>query len=164
MHSLAGLTWEPPTNRQNSIASRGSIAPATTYNQTAPLRLEETSTIGGKTAFSGRSADSAKKDKITPDNQVRVYGRDELAVSRTNKFGGAQNIKMKPKNKDGAEKTERPEKERKGFRSLKNLHADSTQAARVPSSSPTHLEVSVTNAPSAKSPDDGAKFYAAMGM
>ncbi|KAK3631791.1 hypothetical protein LTR22_020929 [Elasticomyces elasticus] len=160
MHSSAGLTWKPPMNRQNSIASRGSYAPATTFNQTAPLQLEETKTISGK---SSHSTDSVKKDKITPDSQVRVYGRGELAVPR---LSGAQNIKMKPKNKDSADKIEKPEKERKGFRSLKNLHADSTEATRVPSSTHSTLGASVTSAASVKSKpaDDGAKFFAAMGM
>ncbi|KAK3629694.1 hypothetical protein LTR56_017900 [Elasticomyces elasticus] len=152
MHSSAGLTWKPPVNRQNNIASRGSYAPATTFSQTPPLQLEETSTIGGK---SSHSTDSAKKDKITPDSQVRVHGR-----------GGAQNIKMKPKNKEGTDKPEKPEKEMKGFRSLKNLHADSTEATRVPSSTHSTLGASVTSAVSVKSKpaDDGAKSFAAMGM
>ncbi|KAK3628189.1 hypothetical protein LTR22_022447 [Elasticomyces elasticus] len=160
MHSSAGLTWKPPVNRQNSLASRGSYAPATTFNQTAPLQLEETSTIGGK---SSHSTDSAKKDKITPDSQVRVYGRGELAVPR---FSGAQNIKMKPKNKEGTDKPEKPEKQKKGFRGLKNLHADSTEVIRVPSSTHSTLGASVTSAVSVKSKpaDDGAKFFAAMGM
>ncbi|KAK3111812.1 hypothetical protein LTR53_012557 [Teratosphaeriaceae sp. CCFEE 6253] len=117
LHSTAGLTWRPPLSRQDSIASRGSSVPggATTYNQTAPLRLEETSQSSAKSTFSDGSNDAAKRgEKIKPDSQVRVYGR-----------GGAQNIKMKSKDKDGAAAAaaEKPEKEKKigGFRSLKRL-------------------------------------------
>ncbi|KAK3616162.1 hypothetical protein LTR56_026131 [Elasticomyces elasticus] len=108
LHSTASLTFRPPVSRQDSIASRGySSAQATTFNQTAPLRQGET-VSAAKSAFSETSNDSAKKkDKIEPDSQLRVYGR-----------GGAQNIKMKPKD-GGAEK---PKKEKRGgFRGLKDL-------------------------------------------
>ncbi|KAK5132304.1 hypothetical protein LTR08_009212 [Meristemomyces frigidus] len=104
MHSNAGhMTWRPPA-RQDSYASKtSSTAPATTYNQTAPLNQEET--IGsGKSVFSVGSDESARRrEKIKPDSQVRVYGR-----------GGAQNIKLKPKEDEGEVKP----KKAKGFRSL----------------------------------------------
>ncbi|KAK3613135.1 hypothetical protein LTR56_028049 [Elasticomyces elasticus] len=152
IHSTAGLTGKPPINRRNSIAFLGSNAHATTFNQTAPLQLKEITTVSGK---SSHSTDSVEKNKITPDSQVRVYGR-----------GGAQNIKMKSKTKDGMDKPEKPEKERKGFRSLKKLHADSTEATKVPSSTHATLVASVTSAESVKAntADDGAKFCAAMIM
>ncbi|KAK3620983.1 hypothetical protein LTR56_023064 [Elasticomyces elasticus] len=108
LHSAAGLTFRPPVSRQDSIASRGSSSVhATTFNQTAPLSQGETISAA-KSAFSETSNVSAKKkDKIKPDSQLRVYGR-----------GGAQNIKMNPKD-GGAEK---PEEEKRGaFRGLKNL-------------------------------------------
>ncbi|TKA24896.1 hypothetical protein B0A54_17207 [Friedmanniomyces endolithicus] len=109
LHSTAGLTWKPPVSRQDSIASRGSSVPATVYNQTAPLQPGESNSSAGKSALSDHGNEvGKKKEKITPDSQMRVYGR-----------GGAQNMKMKSKDKDGADK---PEKEKKGgFKSLKNL-------------------------------------------
>lgn len=79
MHSTAGLTWRPPppVSRQDSIASRSSGVPATTFNQTAPLGHDEVHG-SGKSAFSVGSDDSQKKrEKIKPDSQVRVYGRGE---------------------------------------------------------------------------------------
>ncbi|KAK6397634.1 hypothetical protein LTR81_025695 [Elasticomyces elasticus] len=105
---IGSLPVSPQQATLHSIASRGySSAQATTFNQTAPLRQGET-VSAAKSAFSETSNDSAKKkDKIEPDSQLRVYGR-----------GGAQNIKMKPKD-GGAEK---PKKEKRGgFRGLKDL-------------------------------------------
>ncbi|TKA77432.1 hypothetical protein B0A55_04827 [Friedmanniomyces simplex] len=113
LHNTAALTWKPPMSRPDSIASRGSGVPATTFNQTAPLRPEEPIASGGKSAFSDHSNNEVgkKKEKITPDSQMRVYGR-----------GGAQNIKMKSKDKDGGG-GDKPDKEKKGggFKSLKNF-------------------------------------------
>ncbi|KAK4905504.1 hypothetical protein LTR49_025210 [Elasticomyces elasticus] len=108
LHSTASLTFRPLVSRQDGIASRGSSsAQATTFNQTAPLRRGET-VSAANSPFSETSNDSAKKkDKIEPDSQLRVYGR-----------GGAQNIKMKPKD-GGAEKPKK--EERGGFRGLKDL-------------------------------------------
>ncbi|KAI7209905.1 hypothetical protein KC333_g8501 [Hortaea werneckii] len=101
----AGLTWKNTISRQESLASRSSSQPATTFNQTAPLGSEDQVRGSGKSAFSDRSSDSGqgRKEKIKPDSQVRVYGR-----------GGAQNIKLKTKEKDDKDKSEKP----KGFRSL----------------------------------------------
>ncbi|KAI6892715.1 hypothetical protein KC355_g20931 [Hortaea werneckii] len=101
----AGLTWKNTISRQESLASRSSSQPATTFNQTAPLGSEDQVRGSGKSAFSDRSGDSGqgRKEKIKPDSQVRVYGR-----------GGAQNIKLKTKEKDDKDKAEKP----KGFRSL----------------------------------------------
>ncbi|KAI6964855.1 hypothetical protein KC327_g18844 [Hortaea werneckii] len=101
----AGLTWKNSISRQESVASRSSSQPATTFNQTAPLGSEDQVRGSGKSAFSDRSSDSGqgRKEKIKPDSQVRVYGR-----------GGAQNIKLKTKEKDDKDKSDKP----KGFRSL----------------------------------------------
>ena len=103
--------------------------PATVYNQTAPLHQGDSNPRAGKTALSDHSNDiGKKKEKITPDSQMRVYGRGESdthilrpspRLILTRSTGGAQNMKMKSKDKDGADK---PEKEKKGgFKSLKNL-------------------------------------------
>ncbi|KAK6385305.1 hypothetical protein LTR65_009231 [Meristemomyces frigidus] len=109
MHSAAGLTWRPPppASRQESVAStsRSSGVAATTFNQTAPISQDELVRGSGKSVFSVASDDSAKRrEKIKPDSQVRVYGR-----------GGAQNIKLKPKDKDQAEE---PKKSKGGFRGV----------------------------------------------
>jgi len=99
------------------------------YNQTAPLHPGASNASAGKSALSDHSNEvGRKKEKITPDSQMRVYGRGEsdthdllpsLRVILTRRAGGAQNMKMKSKDKDGADK---PEKEKKGgFKSLKNL-------------------------------------------
>ncbi|KAK5121720.1 hypothetical protein LTR85_004595 [Meristemomyces frigidus] len=106
MHSAAGLTWRPPpVSRQDSLASKSSGVPATTFNQTAPLSNDEMLRGSGKSAFSVGSADSQrKKEKIKPDSQVRVYGR-----------GGAQNIKLKTKDKDASEE---PKKSKGGLRGV----------------------------------------------
>ncbi|KAK5107880.1 hypothetical protein LTR62_000590 [Meristemomyces frigidus] len=136
LHKTAGLTWKPPISRQDSIASKSSGAPAFTFNQTAPLKQDES-----KSAFSDGSGDSTHKkdkavlEKIKPNSEVRVYGRGELLFfnGRTTSHhplplptpntnhptleGGAQNIKLKASKDD----KEKPEK-RTGFGGrLKNL-------------------------------------------
>lgn len=79
LHNAAGLTWKQPTiSRQESMTSRSSGQPATTYNQTAPISRDEIVRSSGKSAFSERSSDSGqgkKKDKIDAKSEVRVYGR-----------------------------------------------------------------------------------------
>ncbi|KAK3678103.1 hypothetical protein LTR78_002198 [Recurvomyces mirabilis] len=106
LHNSAGLTWKPPVSRQDSLASRSSGVPATTFNQTAPLKHDEGSSA--QSAFSDASGGGGqkKREKIKPNSDVRVYGR-----------GGAQNIKLKSKDKDAAEKSEKS----RGFGRLKNL-------------------------------------------
>ena len=85
-----GLSWKPNVNRTESNPSRGSTVPGPntptmqTFNQTAPLMEEEERTVksGSKSGFSDASSDlsgqSAKKNKITPNSEVRYYGRGEL--------------------------------------------------------------------------------------
>ncbi|KAF2719136.1 hypothetical protein K431DRAFT_229249 [Polychaeton citri CBS 116435] len=93
MHDSAGLTWKPPSSHQvsRSVSSRTKGSDSlVTYNRTAPLRPDEAASLD--------SNDSrGKKEKITPNSEMRVYGR-----------GGAQNIKLK--NKDKAEAGEKPSK------------------------------------------------------
>ncbi|WPH04730.1 Hypothetical protein R9X50_00762500 [Acrodontium crateriforme] len=105
-HSTAGLTWRPPqpiaASRKNSTASRESSGhgqglglAATSFNPSAPLSEDEMA----KSMMSSGSGDTtgSKKKKIQPDSEVRVYGR-----------GGAQNIKMKSKDKESKLKSEKP--------------------------------------------------------
>jgi len=50
--------------------------PPTVYNQTAPLQHGESNPSGGKSPLSDHSNEvGKKKEKITPDSQMRVYGR-----------------------------------------------------------------------------------------
>lgn len=78
LHGHAGLTWKPPVSRKDSLGSRGSSQRGVTFNQTAPLRDSELQPAGsGHLAFSATSDEGKSKKKITPDSQVRVYGRGE---------------------------------------------------------------------------------------
>ena len=85
-----GLSWKPTVNRAETQPSRGSTVPGPlsptmqTFNQTAPLMEEEERTMksGSKSGFSDASSElsgnSSKKNKITPNSEVRYYGRGEL--------------------------------------------------------------------------------------
>ena len=72
VNKYAGITFQPPARRSNSLASRSTGTPTpAAYNQSAPLSKEETTS-----AFSENSGSSGqKKQKIQPDSAVRVYGR-----------------------------------------------------------------------------------------
>nr|OQO28229.1 hypothetical protein B0A51_07292 [Rachicladosporium sp. CCFEE 5018] len=109
LSSAAGLTWRPVVSRAESMASRASSnRPPVTFNQTAPL--SDVDEKGKPSAFSDGSSTMSgdKKGKITPSSEVRVYGR-----------GGAQNIKLKSKEK----KEDKPEekKGKGGFRGLRGI-------------------------------------------
>ncbi|KXS93641.1 hypothetical protein AC578_9085 [Pseudocercospora eumusae] len=86
IHSAAGLTWKPAaaqtTKSQDSEVSG--------FNATRPLGPDERSIISGQ---SGGSGGVPKKEKIDVKSDVRVFGR-----------GGAQNIKLKPKEATKADK------------------------------------------------------------
>jgi hypothetical protein len=82
-----GLPWKPSVNRAESQPSRGSTVPGPltptmqTFNQTAPLMEEDERGLksSSKSGFSDASSDlsgqSSKKNKITPNSEVRYYGR-----------------------------------------------------------------------------------------
>ncbi|QIW99698.1 hypothetical protein AMS68_005216 [Peltaster fructicola] len=93
-------------SRPGTVSSRASTQ-LVMYNQTAPL--DDMASIRGPVSeSSGETAKERKQvNKIQPTSEVRVYGR-----------GGAQNIKLKTKDKK--EKTEQ-EKPRSGFRGFRNI-------------------------------------------
>jgi hypothetical protein len=82
-----GPSWKPSMSRAESMASRGSSAigshaPPTTFHQTAPLMEEDEqqqrTKSSSKSGFSDASSDlsgQARKNKITPNSEVRYYGR-----------------------------------------------------------------------------------------
>jgi len=86
------LPWKPTPSRSETIPSRGSTIPnphapssmQQPFNQTAPLLEEEERAIksSSKSGFSDASSDlsgqSSKKNKITPNSEVRYYGRGEF--------------------------------------------------------------------------------------
>lgn len=85
--NAVGQQWKPTISRAESMASRGSSAignhapPAAPFNQTAPL-MEEDERVksSSKSGFSDGSSElsaNAKKNKITPNSEVRYYGRGE---------------------------------------------------------------------------------------
>ncbi|KAK3714956.1 hypothetical protein LTR37_007446 [Vermiconidia calcicola] len=101
MHSHAGLMFEH-SSRDDSPASRDLPQP-TAYNQSAPLSQSES-----KSAFGDDGSDDQPNAKIQPNSDVRVFGR-----------GGAQNIKLKPKD---AQKADSPGgKKSSGMRGLRNF-------------------------------------------
>lgn len=120
-NSSAGLTWKPPSVA-HSRKSQGSSATPSGYNATAPLGFDERSVVSGQ---SGGSGDKSGKPKIAVNSEVRVYGRGEYSLTRnyyrqlTSRTGGAQNIKMKPKEKEQA-KAEK-QKSGGGLRGLKGF-------------------------------------------
>jgi hypothetical protein len=83
-----GLSWKPTISRAESMVSRsssaiGTHAPGMAFNQTAPLIEEEDEGVksGSKSGFNDTSSDlsgQVKKDKITPNSEVRYYGRGKL--------------------------------------------------------------------------------------
>ena len=88
--NTGGLSWKPSVSRAESMASRGSSVPGThpptmqTFNQTAPL-MEEDERVksSSKSGFSDASSDlsgQSKKNKITPNSEVRYYGRGKIAL------------------------------------------------------------------------------------
>jgi hypothetical protein len=91
-----GLSWKPSVSRAESMASRGSSMPGTqapapamqTFNQTAPLMEEDERVKGSsKSGFSDASSDlsgQSKKNKITPNSEVRYYGRGKLRLLHAN--------------------------------------------------------------------------------
>lgn len=79
--------WKAPVSRGDSMRSGSTAAPGSgpvvTYNQTTPLGDDEQSQRAksvSKSGFSDASSDMSggkRKDKITPDSEVRYYGRGE---------------------------------------------------------------------------------------
>lgn len=85
--NTGGLSWKPSVSRAESMASRGSGTPGTPssampFNQTAPLMEEdETNKTSSKSGWSDASSDlsgQTKKNKITPNSEVRYYGRGKI--------------------------------------------------------------------------------------
>jgi hypothetical protein len=91
-----GPSWKPSMSRAESMASRGSSAigshaPPTTFHQTAPLMEEDEqqqrTKSSSKSGFSDASSDlsgQARKNKITPNSEVRYYGRGKQTSKTPN--------------------------------------------------------------------------------
>ncbi|KXT16537.1 hypothetical protein AC579_1336 [Pseudocercospora musae] len=79
IHSAAGLTWKPAAAQ----TTKSQDSEVTGFNATRPLGSDERSIVSGR---SGASGCGPKKEKIDVKSEVRVFGR-----------GGAQNIKLKPR-------------------------------------------------------------------
>lgn len=105
VHGRAGLTWTSSFSRPASIASHESGNIPFGYNKTAPLSADEMS-VSTKDAYNESIRDVKKLNTIQPESKVRVSGR-----------GGVQNIKMKSRDKEGAEKSDK-KVGMKGFRHL----------------------------------------------
>ncbi|KAK4494729.1 hypothetical protein PRZ48_014085 [Zasmidium cellare] len=104
-NSAAGLTWKPPSTAHSGRSFQSSVTPSG-YNPTAPLGADERSVMSGQSGGSG--GDKSGKPKIGANSEVRVFGR-----------GGAQNIKMKTKEKEGAQPKAEPKKG--GLKGLKGF-------------------------------------------
>ncbi|KAF2162615.1 hypothetical protein M409DRAFT_58036 [Zasmidium cellare ATCC 36951] len=104
-NSSAGLTWKPPSTVHSGRSYNSSVTPSG-YNPTAPLSTDERSVVSGQSGGSG--GDKSGKPKIAVNSEVRVFGR-----------GGAQNIKMKPKDKEREQA--KPEPKKGGLKGLKGF-------------------------------------------
>ncbi|CAK4031426.1 tuberous sclerosis 1 homolog [Lecanosticta acicola] len=111
LHNGAGLTWKPASSAHSVMSSRsGAGGGAFGYNVTVPLRADKRSISSGN---SGERRER-EREKIAANSEVRVYGR-----------GGAQNIKMKPNEKEkdrdkgGSSKAEK--QKGGGFKALKGI-------------------------------------------